>query len=217
MDSYIIFIEYIGIIAFAISGALSGIKNRYDLLGVIILGVLTATGGGVIRDIILGINPPNSLRTGIYIYLAIIVSVIVFLINLFDDNVNRWTINKLFDKPLVVTDAIGLSVFVITGMQIAYTINTNYSMILYIFVGVVSGVGGGVLRDLITNDVPFIFDRHVYASAAIIGAVIFHISVLYTNLNNKIMMLVCMAIVFVIRMLAYKHKWNLPKATKVIK
>ena len=74
MSSFLIFVEYIGIIAFAISGALEGIKQRYDYLGVIIIGVVTSTGGGIIRDLILGINPPYSLRSGNYFYLAIILA-----------------------------------------------------------------------------------------------------------------------------------------------
>lgn len=216
MEGFIKYIEIVGIIAFAISGALEGIKSRLDLLGVIVLGIVTATGGGVFRDLILGIRPPFNLRTGFNIYLAIGVALIVFLINLFDKNVNRWTVNKLFDKTLIYSDAIGLAVFTITGMEVAYRLHTEYSIILYVFVGVVTGVGGGIIRDTLINSVPYILDRHVYASASIIGAIIFHLLTVYTDLNRAISSTICIVLIFTIRILAHKYKWNLPKATKII-
>lgn len=216
MEGFIKYIEIIGIIAFAISGALEGIKSRLDLLGVIVLGIVTATGGGVIRDLILGIRPPFNLRYGFNIYLAIAMSLIVFLINLFDENVNRWTVNKALDESLIYSDAIGLSVFTITGMEVAYRLHTEYSIVLYVFVGVVTGVGGGIIRDTLINSVPYILDRHVYASASIIGAIVFHLLTIYTNINIEITSTICISIIFAIRILAHKYKWNLPKATKII-
>lgn len=216
MEGFIKYIEIIGIIAFAISGALEGIKSKLDLLGVLVLGIITATGGGVIRDVILGIRPPLNLRFGFNIYLAIIVSMIVFLINLFDDNINRWTINKSFDQSLIYSDAIGLAVFTITGMEVAYRLHTEYSMVLYVFVGVVTGVGGGIIRDTLINAVPYILDRHVYASASIIGAINFHLLTIYTDINRAITSTICIFIIFIIRILANKFEWNLPKATRII-
>lgn len=217
MENFIQIVEIIGIIVFAISGALSGIKHRYDLLGVVIIGVTTATGGGIIRDIVLGISPPISLRNGLNIYIAIIVSLLVFIINLLDENVNRFTVHKLFDSSLVITDALGLAVFTITGMQTAYVMYPYYSTILYIFVGVMSGVGGGLIRDILTNETPYILERHVYASASIIGGIIYHLLLEYTKLNSRLNVVICVGIIFLIRMLAYKNKWNLPKATRVLK
>lgn len=216
MEGFIKYIEIIGIIAFAISGALEGIKSKLDLLGVIVLGIVTATGGGVIRDLILGIRPPFNLRSGFNIYLAIGISLLVFLINLFDDNVNRWTINRLFDKSLIYSDAIGLAVFTITGMEVAYRLHTEYSIVLYVFVGVVTGVGGGIIRDTLINAVPYILDRHVYASASLIGAIIFHLLTVHTDINRAITSTICILIIFTIRVFAHKYKWNLPKATKII-
>lgn len=216
MEGFIKYIEIIGIIAFAISGALEGIKSKLDLLGVIVLGIVTATGGGVIRDLILGIRPPFNLRSGFNIYLAIGISLLVFLINLFDDNVNRWTINRLFDKSLIYSDAIGLAVFTITGMEVAYRLHTEYSIVLYVFVGVVTGVGGGIIRDTLINAVPYILDRHVYASASLIGAIIFHLLTIHTDINRAITSTICILIIFTIRVFAHKYKWNLPKATKII-
>lgn len=217
MSSFLTFVEYIGIIAFAISGALEGIKKRYDYLGVVILGIVTSTGGGVIRDLILGIIPPYSLRSGINIYLAVIVATIVFIVNLLDDNVNRWTVNKLFDETLVLSDAMGLAVFVITGMQVAYNISNSYSSILYIFVGTISGVGGGIIRDMLVSNTPYIFDGHIYASAAIIGSTAYHLMTYYTGLPIRLVMIFCIILIFVIRMISYHFNLNLPRATRIIK
>lgn len=216
MGNFIKYVEIIGLIAFAISGALEGIKSNLDFLGVVVLGVITATGGGVIRDLILGINPPISFRSGVNIYIAVFVSVIVFLVNLFNDNVNRWTVNKLFDISLLYYDAIGLATFTITGMQIAYAIDDSYSMALYVFVGVISGIGGGIIRDTLINAVPYILDRYVYASASIVGAVLFHILIIYTTVNQTLSAIICISIIFSIRILANKYRWNLPKATRII-
>lgn len=217
MSRFLTFVEYIGIIAFAISGALEGIKKRYDYLGVVILGIVTSTGGGMIRDLILGVNPPYSLRSGINIYLAIIVATIVFIVNLLDDNVNRWTVNKLFDETLVLSDAMGLAVFVITGMQVAYNISNSYSAILYIFVGTISGVGGGIIRDMLVSNTPYIFDGHIYASAAIIGSTAYHLLTYYTELPVRLVMIFCIILIFVIRMISYHFNLNLPRATRIIK
>lgn len=216
MQSYIFYIELIGIIAFAISGALEGIKNRMDFLGVIILGIVTATGGGVIRDLILGINPPLSFRTGLNIYLSIITSVVVFLTALFNDKVNKRTVHKIFEDALVYTDAVGLGVFTVTGMQIAYSVSYEYSAILYIFVGLISGVGGGVIRDLLTDTVPYIMDRHVYASASIAGGFVFHQLQKQTFIHDAVLIPLCIIIVVIIRIYTYKKKLNLPKATKIM-
>lgn len=217
MSRFLTFVEYIGIIAFAISGALEGIKKRYDYLGVVILGIVTSTGGGMIRDLILGVNPPYSLRSGINIYLAIIVATIVFIVNLLDDNVNRWTVNKLFDETLVLSDSMGLAVFVITGMQVAYNISNSYSAILYIFVGTISGVGGGIIRDMLVSNTPYIFDGHIYASAAIIGSTAYHLLTYYTELPVRLVMIFCIILIFVIRMISYHFNLNLPRATRIIK
>lgn len=216
MQNYIFYIELIGIVAFAISGALEGIKNKMDFLGVVILGIVTATGGGVIRDLILGINPPLSFRSGLNIYISIITSVIVFVVALFNDKVNKRTVHKVFEDALVYTDAVGLGVFTVTGMQIAYSVSYEYSAILYIFVGLISGVGGGVIRDLLTDNVPYIMDRHVYASASIAGGFVFHQLQWQTIIHDVISIPVCIIIIVIIRVFAYKKKWNLPKATRII-
>lgn len=216
MNTYIFYIELMGIIAFSISGAMEAIKNKFDFLGVIILGIVTATGGGIIRDIVIGIIPPLSFRRGLNIYLAIISSIVVFLYSLFNEDINNKTVSKVYERALVYTDAIGLGVFTITSMQIAYGVNPNHSAVLYVFVGVISGIGGGIIRDLLTDTTPYILQRHVYASASLVGSILFHLFTVYSRIYNQIIMLICISIVILIRLLAYHYKWNLPKATKIL-
>ena len=216
MNSYILYIEVLGTVAFALSGAMEGMKKNLDLLGVLILGVVTATGGGVIRDLTIGINPPLTFRTGINIYIALFASAMIFIFSYYNENVNKRTVNKIFDGSLVYSDAVGLGVFTITGMQIAYQLNENHSMILYIFVGLISGVGGGIIRDLLIDSVPYILNRHVYASASIVGGLVFHLLKKTNVLPQHISIPLCIIIIIAIRLIAYYKKWNLPKATIIV-
>lgn len=216
MENYIFYIEIIGTIAFAISGAMEAIKNKLDLLGVVILGVVTATGGGLIRDLIIGVTPPLSFRDGRNIYISIVASLLVFFYSLFNENINNRTINKIYGDSLIYFDAVGLGAFTITSMQMAYLVNSNYSAILYIFIGFISGVGGGIIRDLLINNVPYILRKHVYASATIIGAIVYHFSRYYSSISEAILIPFSIGIIILIRIMAYHYKWNLPKATRIL-
>lgn len=213
--TYIDIIEFIGVIAFAISGALEGIKNHLDFLGVIILGIVTACGGGIIRDVILGINPPSSLRTGYFIYIAIVSSIVTFSVPRFRGNRTRREFRNLFENTLVISDALGLAAFTVTGMQVAYMHAPDSSGFMYIFLGVTTGVGGGVVRDLLANNVPYIMARNVYATCSIAGAIFFHFVTKWHLLNNEINILITFIIIFSFRMLAHFKNWHLPKATQI--
>ncbi|EHR35034.1 trimeric intracellular cation channel family protein [Helcococcus kunzii] len=216
MSNYILYIEVLGTVAFALSGAMEGMKKNLDILGVLILGVVTATGGGVIRDLTIGINPPLTFRSGTNIYISLITSATIFILSFFNENVNKRTVNKIFERALIYSDAIGLGVFTITGMQIAYHINNNHSLILYIFVGLISGVGGGIIRDLLIDSVPYILNKHVYASASIVGGLFFHLFKKVNIIPEQISIPLCIVIIIAIRIVAYHKKWNLPKATVII-
>lgn len=216
MNSYILFIEIVGTVAFALSGAMEGIKNNLDLLGVLILGVVTATGGGVIRDVIIGLNPPLTFRNGVSIYISLFASAMMFIFSYYNKNINKRTVSKKFEGSLIYSDAIGLGVFTITGMQIAYQVNASHSFILYIFVGLISGVGGGIIRDLLIDSVPYILNKHVYASASIIGGTLFHVLKKTQFLSERFAIPLCISVIIIIRIIAYYKKWNLPKATIIV-
>ena len=209
MENFLIILEMIGTIAFAISGATVGIKSRMDVLGVTILGVTTAIGGGIMRDIILGLQLPSSFSGPRNLYVSTLVAMATFVFVYYNKRVKGNNINRAFDAIMLITDAIGLAVFTVLGMDVAFKISLDFPFPLYIFVGVITGVGGGVVRDILAQTKPFIFYKHVYASASIIGAVLYYL--LRGALPAPVPMLISMITIITIRLCAYKFKWNLPK------
>lgn len=212
MQSVISFFEIVGIVVFAITGALEAIKSKMDLLGVLICGAITSVGGGIIRDLVLGINPPASFNNPTYIYLATITSLLVFIIVFFNKKLVGHTSVSIFDKIMTITDALGLAVFTILGMKVAYALSYEYRGVIYVFVGLISGVGGGILRDVLLQKIPYVLERNIYASASIIGAVIFYLMTKNHVLNEALRMEISIVIIFIIRVYAAKHNLHLPKA-----
>lgn len=209
MQTLLVLLEIIGTIAFAISGAMEGIKSNMDILGVTILGVITAIGGGILRDITLGLSLPSSFVDPRNLYTSAIISILTFIFVYYNKKILGNNINRRFDNIMLVTDAIGLAVFTVLGMDVAYNLSTDFTIPLYIFVGVITGVGGGVLRDILSQSRPYIFHKHVYASASIIGALIYLL--LKRTLNTPLPILIAIISIIIIRLLAIKYKWNLPK------
>ena len=210
LDRYIFVLEIIGTIAFASSGAMVGIKKQMDLLGVCVLGMTTAVGGGMIRDLILGVNPPVMFQNPTYALLAIAFSILVFCsMYFFQNQLEKSRFYEVYDKLMMIFDSVGLGLFTVVGVTTAINIGFETTGFLQIFVGVLTGVGGGVLRDIMAGNMPYIFVKHVYASASIIGAVV---CVLVESWFGELpAMLIGAAVVFVIRILAAHFKWNLPR------
>lgn len=214
LDKYIFILEIIGTIAFASSGAMVGIKKRMDLLGVCVLGMTTAVGGGMFRDLILGVTPPVMFQNPTYALLAIAFSVFVFCgMYFFQGKLEHSRAYEYYDRLMMLCDAIGLGLFTVVGVNTARNIGYETTEFLQIFVGVLTGVGGGMLRDIMAGNTPYIFVKHVYASASIIGAAV---CVLVSNWFGELPgMLAGAAVVFVIRILAAHFKWNLPRIPQV--
>ena len=191
--------EIIGTVAFAISGAAVGIRTQMDVFGVVILGMTTAVGGGIIRDLILNITPPTAFRQPIYAAVAILVSALIFLPSV------RSRVNTN-SRLQIVIDAIGLGTFTVAGVKAGMVFD---NMFLSVFVGTVTGVGGGVLRDIFAADKPTIFVKQFYACASIIGAIC---CVIVWDIGQNIAMLTGAAIIIILRLLAAGYRWNLPHA-----
>ena len=199
--------ELIGTVAFAISGAITGLKKKMDIFGVVILAVVTAVGGGAIRDIVLGNTPPMTFRNPVYALVAVATGILTFI------PVVRKLAGKTpkaFDIFLLVTDSVGLGIFTVMGIRTAINLNHGENMFLLVFVGVVTGVGGGLLRDVMAGNTPYIFVKHIYASASLAGAVL--CVLLWKPLGSTAAMSVSAAVIIVIRFLAARFKWSLPKA-----
>ncbi|MGC2873763.1 trimeric intracellular cation channel family protein [Ihubacter sp. mB4P-1] len=207
MSAYIIFVlEMIGTVAFSISGAMTGIRKGMDILGISILGLTTAVGGGVMRDLILGITPPKTFQNPVYAMVAIATALLVctpWVQNLFSKRQNY------YDLVMLWMDSVGLGIFTVVGIETAYSVSTDFSLFLMVFVGAVTGVGGGVLRDVMAQDPPYIFVKHFYASASLIGAVV--CALLWETLGQSVSIIAGVAVVLVLRLLAAKFRWSLPK------
>ena len=210
LEKYIFIIEIIGTIAFASSGAMVGIKKQMDLLGVCVLGMTTAVGGGMIRDLILGVTPPVMFQNPTYALLAIAFSVLIFCsMYFFQNRLAHSKAYEVYDKLMMIFDSLGLGLFTVVGVTTAINIGYETTGFLQIFVGVLTGVGGGVLRDIMAGNTPYIFVKHVYASASIIGAMVCSLVALW--FGELPAMLIGATVVFVIRILAAHYKWNLPR------
>jgi len=210
LNKYIFVLEIIGTIAFASSGAMAGIKKQMDLLGVCVLGMTTAVGGGMIRDLILGVNPPVMFQNPTYALLSIAFSILVFFsMYFFQNQLEKSRFYEVYDKLMMVFDSLGLGLFTVVGVTTAINIGYETTGFLQIFVGVLTGVGGGVLRDIMAGNTPYIFVKHVYASASIIGAITCVLAGL--RFSELTAMLTGAVVVFVIRILAAHYKWNLPR------
>ncbi|MDD3165115.1 MAG: TRIC cation channel family protein [Oscillospiraceae bacterium] len=198
-------LELIGTISFAISGAMVGLRKNMDVFGVCILGLITAVGGGVLRDILLGALPPVTFLQPTYAIVAIVTSIIIFI-----PAVRRTLManQRKYDLLMLWADSIGLGVFTVYGVSTALTHSVN--LFLALFVGVCTGVGGGVLRDTLAGLTPYIFVKHIYACAAIVGAVA--CIALWPLCGKAISMGIGIAIIVTIRMLAAHFRWSLPKA-----
>ena len=207
METFILIIELLGTLSFAASGAMTGLRKNMDIFGICILGLTTAVGGGVIRDLILGNTPPATFQNPIYATVAILTSLLLFMPGL-----RRILMRNpvWFDWALRLLDSLGLGIFTVVGIRIAYRCVAAPSLFLLVFVGVVTGVGGGLMRDIMAGDTPYIFVKHVYASASLAGAVL--CAVLWRPLGGLPAMLIGMSVVVVIRILSAHYRWNLPKA-----
>ncbi len=194
---FIDILDIAGTAAFAISGILMGIKKKLDFFGIFVLGVFTACGGGLFRDVILNRGMPVLFTNSKYIITIVFSTILTCLLYKF---ITRITVF------IQIFDALGLGTF---------TVLTAYQCILLkvpltgiIFISVLTGVGGGIIRDILVNEVPLIFKGEIYALASIIGAFSFYI--LYNRLDSVINSYLCILIVFTVRSLSMYFNINLP-------
>lgn len=208
-DILVFCIEIVGTVAFALSGAVLAVQRRMDIFGVLVLGVCTAVGGGVIRDLLLGITPPSTFRNPVYALVAALASGLIFFVAKSEPEIiisNRIQNLTLFN----FLDAMGLGIFTVIGINTAINAGFADNTFLQIFVGVTTGVGGGILRDMLAGVTPGVLRKHIYASAAFVGAILYACA--YPYINQWLAMILGAAVVVLIRILAAKYLWNLPVA-----
>lgn len=189
--------ELIGTVAFAFSGAIVGIRNEMDIFGIIILAITTAIGGGIFRDIVVGILPPTSFVNPTNCFISIATAIIVFIFY------NK--LNKL-SHLVQISDAIGLGAFTAIGGNVAlHTLPTSF---MIVSLGLFTGVGGGILRDVFAKEIPFVFRKEIYAIASILGGISFILT--YKGLGIDRASYICFFVTFVIRMISIKQGLHLP-------
>ncbi len=210
MDIFVTVLELIGTVAFAASGALTAMKKHMDLLGIIVLGVVTAIGGGIVRDLILGATPPFAFRDPLCAFVAIATSLLLFIPQLRRPLMRN---QKIFDLAMLFMDSLGLGIFTVMGIWIAMDLSPDRSRFLLTFVGVITGVGGGVIRDMLAGQTPYIFVKHIYACASMVGAIV--CAFLWKLLPEYAVMLLGVAIILIIRLLSAHFRWNLPRVNRV--
>ena len=202
--------EFVGIIAFAISGAMISISRRMDIFGVIFLGLVTALGGGAIRDLFLGVIPPRNFFNFEHLLCALLTSATVFILakifrDFFFKNYKR--INLIVN----FFDAVGLASFAISGVRLTIEAGYGGHDFFVVFMGIFTAVGGGMLRDVMSKEKPMIFCKNVYATAVLIGTVLYYILSYIITFPEIADMLITYAVIIVTRLLAAKYRWDLPK------
>ncbi len=211
IDQIIYWAEIIGTIAFALSGAMVGIEKRFDIFGIIVLATSTAVGGGAIRDVMIGRTPPNMFVQPVYASLAIISAIIVFAFTYNMKYFSRY--RKQYFFLVEVFDTIGLGAFAITASNLILELYPDANILLTCFMAFLTGAGGGILRDMMAGRVSVVLRKRIYAVAAIVGSAMYYY--LYdTSLNKSVSMILCIVLVIIIRMLAARYHWNLPKPSE---
>jgi len=191
-------LDILGTIAFAISGALMAMNKKMDPFGVFIIAFVTAVGGGTLRDVLMGKQPIIWMSDITYIFL---IGIAVIIAILFRKKL------RYLQKSLFLFDTIGLGIFTITGTEIG--INANFHPIISIALGTMTACFGGVIRDILCNQVPILFRKEIYATACIFGSIAFIILDSF-NIDQNIVYISTSLIVIGIRLVAVKYHLSLP-------
>ncbi len=193
-------LDLVGVFVFALSGGLAAVRARLDLFGVVVVAAVTALGGGVLRDTLLAMNPPYSLRHWPYLIMPVLAAVVTFI---WHPQVAR------LRKLVLVLDAVGLGIFTVTATQ--KSLDAGLGWAAACVVGVITGVGGGVLRDVLLRQIPVVLQREIYAVAALIGAGLVCLGRAVHLLHAPWLIGTAVA-VFGVRLVALVRHWSAPTA-----
>ncbi len=192
-------LDLLGTFVFASTGAIRGIEKRLDIFGILVAAFLTAVGGGTIRDVVLNQLPFYFFDEN---YIFAILSGTIFVI------IFRKIVTK-YSNVLVYLDAIGLGVFSIVGA--IKGLNYGLSALGILFTGLITGIGGGIVRDILVREIPFVLEKEIYATASIIGILTFIALSRYSGYSIEITTWISIVLIWIIRILAFELKINLPK------
>lgn len=191
-------IDILGTAAFAISGALAAMEKKLDIFGIFIIAFITAVGGGTIRDVLIGSFPVGWMRSNNYVIVIFISAAVTMFFSKLIRN---------YEKPLMLFDSIGLGFFTVIGIQkgLAFGFSPGWCVAL----GTITACFGGLIRDIVLNQIPHILQKEIYATACIAGGVIYFL-LLKANIPQVVADAICIAVIVVVRLLATRHNWSLP-------
>jgi uncharacterized membrane protein YeiH len=193
-----VLVELIGLVAFAASGALAAVQARLDVFGVVVLAMTTALGGGIMRDLLLGVHPPTTLRSWPFLLVPAVTGLLVFW---FHPQVAK------LRRAVLLADAVGLGVFVTAGTTTALQLGVPaYTACL---IGMTTGIGGGALRDVLLREIPMVLRREIYAVATLAGTAVVAVGA-WLRLDSSWVTVIGSAIVVAIRLVALWRKWDAP-------
>ena len=200
IEFFIYVLDLFGTMAFAVTGAFKAIEHKADIVGIIILATITGVAGGTIRDVILGKELPNSLIDPSYVIITVVSAIVIFFLH--SKMKKHWNVFLKFD-------AIGLGVFTVIGATFAYNM-FGLNFLVIVLSGMLTAIGGGILRDIFVSQTPIVFVKELYASASFLGAAVFYLVILLTN-DVYAGTISGLLLATGLRMVAMKYNWNLPK------
>lgn len=200
IQNVVLILDLFGTMAFAVTGAFKAIEHKADIVGIIILATITGVAGGTIRDIVLGHFPPHSISDPNYVVITTVTGIVIFF--LYPKIQKHWNLFLKFD-------ALGLGVFTAIGATLAYQL-FGMNFLAMTLAGMVTAVGGGILRDMFVNEIPMVIVKELYASASFLGVVLFYV-ILMSGLQIEIATIGAILVTTILRLIAMKYNWNLPK------
>jgi uncharacterized membrane protein YeiH len=203
MEQFLLVLDVLGAFIFALSGATAGVRRRLDLFGVLVLSFAAANAGGITRDLLIGAIPPSAIQDWRYVAVSVVAGMITF----------SWYqgIDKL-RSPVLVFDGAGLALFAVTGTQKALAFGLN--PVAAVLLGMLTGIGGGMARDMLLAEIPTVLRAELYAVAALVGAAVVVIGT-ELQLPAAAVMLVGAVLCFGLRFTAIYRGWHLPVARQV--
>ncbi len=192
-------IEVLGTLSFAMSGAFAAMQKRLDPFGVLIIAFITSVGGGTVRDVLLDV-PVFWMRDMLYCFTILFGTLLAFVVKTFEKN---------FKVTLFIFDSFGLGLFTIIGIQKG--LSQELHPLICLTLGTITGCFGGIIRDIFLNRIPLIFRKEIYATACIVGGVLFLALVNFTSLSYLVVQISTILVIVIIRTLAVQYHWQIPK------
>ena len=217
METFFLIVYFIGIVSYGVSSAMTAIDRECDLFGVLFIAICTTFGGGMVRDVFLGIHPPLFFRDESLVDLAVCAgaALLVFLFAaVMKETFVRY--EKQISRFNNIADAIGIGAFAVYGTRVSIE-NGFTRPFIAVSMGLVTGIVGGIIRDLCLNDVPFVMRKRVYAVAVVAGAVVYYVLAVSLSLGEIVATIAGILTTFGLRILATVFKWNIPVAIRFSK